>query len=79
MDTSLGVHLILINFSAYFYKVNLNYRLECDAILHLLQAQILMSDWKFLASLMQLYEAHTKLTTWGATAQLKEVFILVKT
>lgn len=46
--------------------------LECDAILHLLQAQILMSDWKFLASLMQLYEAHTKLTTWGATAQLKE-------
>ncbi|VDI77113.1 Hypothetical predicted protein [Mytilus galloprovincialis] len=47
--------------------------LECDAILHLLQAQILMSDWKFLASLMQLYEAHTKLTTWGATAQLKEI------
>ena len=45
---------------------------ECDIILHLIQAQILMSDWKFLGSLMQLYEAHTKLVMWGAIAQLKE-------
>ncbi|KAJ8321731.1 hypothetical protein KUTeg_000202 [Tegillarca granosa] len=49
-----------------------NFIFECDIINHLLQAQILMSEWQYLPSLLELHQAHSKLNTWGATAQIKE-------
>ena len=46
---------------------------ECDILSHLLQAQILMAEWQFLPSLIQLHAAHTKLQRWLAAAAVKEV------
>lgn len=48
-------------------------RVECDSISHLLQAQMLMCEGEFLTSLLQLHQAHSKLTSWGSSAQAKEV------
>lgn len=45
---------------------------ECDVINHLVNSQILMSEWQFLPSLLQLHQAHSKLVSWGASAQAKE-------
>ncbi|XP_052251645.1 KICSTOR subunit 2-like isoform X2 [Dreissena polymorpha] len=45
---------------------------ECDTIQHLLMAQIQMSEGRFLASLLQLHQAHSKLTSWGSAAQARE-------
>ena len=42
-------------------------------MLHLLQAQLQMAEGRFLDSLLQLHHAHSKLTSWGASAQTKEV------
>lgn len=47
---------------------------ECEIISHLLQCQILMTELQFLPSLLQLHHAHSKLASWGASAQqAKEV------
>ena len=46
---------------------------ECDILSHLLQAQILMAEWQFLPSLLQLHAAHSKLQTWLTAAAVKEV------
>ncbi|OWF49740.1 UPF0536 protein C12orf66 homolog [Mizuhopecten yessoensis] len=47
---------------------------ECEIMSHLLQAQVLMTELQFLPSLLQLHQAHSKLTSWGASAnQPKEV------
>lgn len=46
---------------------------ECDVLSHLLQAQILMSEWQFLPSLLQLHSAHSKLQEWRNAANVKEV------
>lgn len=45
---------------------------ECDVINHLLQSQILMSQAQFLPTLLQLNQAHSKLTSWGSASQAKE-------
>ncbi|PVD32126.1 hypothetical protein C0Q70_07554 [Pomacea canaliculata] len=45
---------------------------ECDVLSHLLQAQILMSEWQFLPSLLQLHSAHSKLQEWRNAANVKE-------
>lgn len=46
---------------------------ECDILSNLLQAQILMAEWQFLPSLLQLHGAHTKLQAWYAATAVKEV------
>ena len=43
---------------------------------HLVSCQILMSEWQFLPSLLQLHQAHSKLLSWGASAQQREVCVL---
>ena len=48
-------------------------RFECDILNTLLVAQTTMSDWKFLTALLHIQEAHTKLTSWGALIQPREV------
>ncbi|KAL8572159.1 hypothetical protein ACOMHN_057834 [Nucella lapillus] len=45
---------------------------ESDILGHLLQGQILMGEWQFLPSLLQLHAAHTKLLSWLAAAAVKE-------
>ncbi|XP_052763854.1 KICSTOR subunit 2-like isoform X2 [Mya arenaria] len=45
---------------------------ECDIVSHLLQAQLLMAEGQFLPSLLQLHQAHSKLTSWGAASQARE-------
>jgi len=34
---------------------------------------MLMSEGQFLTSLLELHQAHNKLTAWGATVQTREV------
>ncbi|XP_075065537.1 KICSTOR subunit 2 [Mixophyes fleayi] len=41
------------------------FQLEVDVLAHLLKAQSLIYEWKFLLSLVNLHNAHTKLQTWG--------------
>ncbi|KAM4677897.1 KICSTOR subunit 2 [Discoglossus pictus] len=41
------------------------FQLEVDVLAHLLKAQTLIFEWKFLPSLVNLHSAHTKLQTWG--------------
>uniref|UniRef100_A0A8C5QC31 KICSTOR subunit 2 n=1 Tax=Leptobrachium leishanense TaxID=445787 RepID=A0A8C5QC31_9ANUR len=41
------------------------FQLEVDVLAHLLKAQSLIFEWKFLLSLVNLHNAHTKLQTWG--------------
>ncbi|KAM4747079.1 KICSTOR subunit 2 [Rhinophrynus dorsalis] len=41
------------------------FQLEVDVLAHLLKAQTLIFEWKFLLSLVNLHNAHTKLQTWG--------------
>ncbi|KAM9310960.1 KICSTOR subunit 2 [Gastrophryne carolinensis] len=41
------------------------FQLEADVLAHLLKAQSLIFEWKFLLSLVNLHNAHTKLQTWG--------------
>ncbi|KAK7091804.1 KICSTOR subunit 2-like [Littorina saxatilis] len=48
------------------------YSWECDVLGHLLQGQILMADWQFLPSLLQLHAAHSKLQAWLTAAAVKE-------
>ncbi|KAK3576014.1 hypothetical protein CHS0354_014856 [Potamilus streckersoni] len=48
------------------------FSLECEVINHLLSAQIQMSVWQFFPSIIQLHQAHTKLISWGASAQARE-------
>lgn len=45
---------------------------ECDTLNHLLVAQTMMSDWKFLMALLHIHEAHTKLTSWATLIHPKE-------
>ncbi|XP_076437550.1 KICSTOR subunit 2-like [Babylonia areolata] len=45
---------------------------ESDILGHLLQAQILMGEWQFLPSLLQLHAAHSKLLSWLSSAAVKE-------
>ncbi|KAL4218393.1 hypothetical protein ACF0H5_023129 [Mactra antiquata] len=45
---------------------------ECDVINHLLTSQVLMSQAQFLETLLQLHQAHSKLSSWGASAQTRE-------
>lgn len=45
---------------------------ELDVLCHLLQAQILLGDWQFLPSLLQLHSAHSKLHSWLTSATVKE-------
>ncbi|XP_063303150.1 KICSTOR subunit 2 [Pelobates fuscus] len=40
------------------------FQLEVDVLSHLLKAQSLIFEWKFLLSLVNLHNAHTKLQTW---------------
>ncbi|XP_046350661.1 KICSTOR subunit 2-like isoform X1 [Haliotis rufescens] len=49
-----------------------SFSLECDVMRHLLEAQILMSEWQCLPSLLQLHQAHTKLASWANMAAIKE-------
>ncbi|XP_073411536.1 KICSTOR subunit 2 [Dendrobates tinctorius] len=41
------------------------FQLEVDVLVHLLKAQSLIFEWKFLLSLVNLHNAHTKLQSWG--------------
>ncbi|KAG8439609.1 hypothetical protein GDO86_005697 [Hymenochirus boettgeri] len=41
------------------------FQLEVDVLAHLLNAQALIFEWKFLLSLVNLHNSHTKLQTWG--------------
>ncbi|KAE8615431.1 hypothetical protein XENTR_v10008516 [Xenopus tropicalis] len=41
------------------------FQLEVDVLTHLLKAQSLIYEWKFLPALVNLHNAHTKLQTWG--------------
>ncbi|KAM8974703.1 KICSTOR subunit 2 [Pelodytes ibericus] len=41
------------------------FQLEVDVLSHLLKAQSLIFEWKFLLSLVNLHNAHSKLQTWG--------------
>ncbi|XP_063783641.1 KICSTOR subunit 2 [Pseudophryne corroboree] len=41
------------------------FQLEVDVLAHLLKAQCLIFEWKYLLSLVNLHNAHTKLQTWG--------------
>lgn len=50
-----------------------SFHLECEIMCSLLQAQIEMSLWSFLPSLMHLYNAQTKLAAWGCMLQPKAV------
>ena len=52
------------------------HRLECDIVNHLLQAQLQMSHWRFLPSLLHLNDARTKLTSLSTVAPVKEVSCL---
>ena len=52
------------------------HRLECDIVNHLLQAQLQMSHWQFLPSLLHLNDARTKLTSLSTIAPVKEVTCL---
>lgn len=45
---------------------------ECDVINHLLHTQMLMSQAQFLETLLQLHQAHSKLTSWGSVTLAKE-------
>ena len=47
--------------------------LECDIMRHLLMAQLYLQHWQFLPSLLQLNDAHTKLTSLSGVAGVKEV------
>lgn len=42
-----------------------SFQLEVDVLKQLLKAQAEISEWKFLPSLLNLHNAHTKLQTWG--------------
>ena len=56
-----------------FFTFFVMFSWECDILSHLLQAQILMAEWQFLPSLLQLHAAHSKLQTWLTAAAVKEV------
>ncbi|KFO24502.1 hypothetical protein H920_13988 [Fukomys damarensis] len=61
---------ILKKYSARFHHPILSplessFQLEVDVLSHLLKAQAQVSEWKFLPSLVNLHNAHTKLQTWG--------------
>ncbi|KAH9513698.1 hypothetical protein Btru_041835 [Bulinus truncatus] len=47
--------------------------LECESLCHMLNAQIKMTSWSYLPSVLELYQAHTKLNTWGTMIPVKEV------
>ncbi|KAL5013323.1 hypothetical protein ScPMuIL_007593 [Solemya velum] len=49
-----------------------SFSMECEIVSHLLNAQMFMTQWQFLPSLFQLHQAHSKLMSWGAAAQVKE-------
>lgn len=77
VDLTIVIKEIIETYSKSFHhpllsSLRTNFIFECDIINHLLQAQILMSEWQYLPSLLELHQAHSKLNTWGATAQIKE-------
>lgn len=45
---------------------------ECESLTKLMSAQLELQQWTFLPSLLHLHEAHSKLSAWGALAQMKE-------
>ncbi|XP_072029268.1 KICSTOR subunit 2-like [Amphiura filiformis] len=47
--------------------------LELEALHALLESQLNMSSWRFLPSLLNLKESHSKLEQWGAPLKLKEI------
>lgn len=47
--------------------------LECGILVELLNAQIEVQNWRFLPSLMALYDAQTRMSAWEKTLQSKEV------
>ncbi|XP_059140751.1 KICSTOR subunit 2-like isoform X2 [Physella acuta] len=49
------------------------FSLEVESLCHLLHAQIHISTWDYLASVLQLHLAHSKLNTWGKMTPVKEV------
>ncbi|ESO85966.1 hypothetical protein LOTGIDRAFT_167458 [Lottia gigantea] len=49
------------------------FTLECEILHHLLQAQLLLCDWQFLASLIQLQQANTRLQSWATLAVLHDL------
>ncbi|XP_014664498.1 PREDICTED: UPF0536 protein C12orf66 homolog [Priapulus caudatus] len=53
--------------------VRSSFHLEMEVLRNLLQAQLHMSRWRFLPSLLCLNDAHAKLAAWGPTLQHKEV------
>ncbi|KAM5172869.1 KICSTOR subunit 2 [Mantella aurantiaca] len=64
------LEVILKKYSSRFHHPLLSplesgFQLEVDVLAHLLKAQSLIFEWKFLLSLVNLHNAHTKLQTWG--------------
>lgn len=64
------LEVILKKYSSRFHHPLLSplesgFQLEVDVLAHLLKAQNLIFEWKFLLSLVNLHNAHTKLQTWG--------------
>lgn len=64
------LEVILKKYSSRFHHPLLSplesgFQLEVDVLSHLLKAQSLVFEWKFLLSLVNLHNAHTKLQTWG--------------
>lgn len=47
--------------------------LELEALHALLESQLNMSSWRFLPSLLNLKESHSKLESWGAPLKNKEI------
>ncbi|XP_050391403.1 KICSTOR subunit 2 isoform X2 [Patella vulgata] len=49
-----------------------SFTLECEIMHHLLQAQLLLCDWQFLASLLELQQAHRGIITWSSMTSVQQ-------
>lgn len=49
-----------------------SFSMELEALHHLLEAQVLLSQWQFLQALLHLKEAHARLGEWNASLLLPE-------
>uniref|UniRef100_A0A4W3HSF3 KICSTOR subunit 2 n=3 Tax=Callorhinchus milii TaxID=7868 RepID=A0A4W3HSF3_CALMI len=67
-----SLETILQKYSSRFHHPILSplestFQLEVDVLSQLLKAQAEITEWKFLPSLLNLHNAHSKLHTWGQT------------